>query len=80
MRKSDTVHDLPARSASSSEAVISSPVFYQTPDCAEDGESGHPAFLDLFNANDPLADFQQDGSFDFFDVSAFLAAFAAGCP
>ena len=29
---------------------------------------------------DPSADFNGDGSFNFFDVSAFLNAFNAGCP
>ena len=38
------------------------------------------AFLNAFNANDPIADINGDGNYDFFDVSAFLAAFSAGCP
>lgn len=38
------------------------------------------AFLNGFNAMDPIADFDNNGSFDFFDVSAFLNAFNAGCP
>ncbi|MCA9276912.1 MAG: hypothetical protein KDA29_12885 [Phycisphaerales bacterium] len=38
------------------------------------------AFLNAFNAMNPIADFTGDGSFDFFDVSAFLNAFNAGCP
>ena len=38
------------------------------------------AFLNAFNAMDPVSDFTGDGSFDFFDVSAFLTAFSAGCP
>jgi glucose/arabinose dehydrogenase len=38
------------------------------------------AFLNAFNAQDPIADFTGDGSFNFFDVSAFLNAFNAGCP
>lgn len=38
------------------------------------------AFLNAFNASDPLADLTGDGNFDFFDVSAFLNAFGAGCP
>ena len=38
------------------------------------------AFLNAFNASDPIADLTEDGSFDFFDVSAFLNAFNAGCP
>jgi hypothetical protein len=29
---------------------------------------------------DPAADFDGNGVFDFFDVSAFLGAFSAGCP
>lgn len=36
------------------------------------------AFLNAFNAQDPVADFTGDGVFDFFDVSAFLAAFSQG--
>jgi len=38
------------------------------------------AFLNAFNADDPIADLTGDGNFDFFDVSAFLNAFTAGCP
>lgn len=38
------------------------------------------AFLNAFNAMDPIADFTGDGAFNFFDVSAFLNAFNAGCP
>jgi hypothetical protein len=38
------------------------------------------AFLNAFNAQDPIADFTGDGMFDFFDVSAFLNAYNAGCP
>ena len=38
------------------------------------------AFLNAFNAMNPIADFTGDGSYDFFDVSAFLSAFSAGCP
>lgn len=38
------------------------------------------AFLNAFNANDPIADFTGDGNWDFFDVSAFLSAFNQGCP
>ena len=38
------------------------------------------AFLDLFAAQDPLADLTDDGAFDFFDVSDFLDQFGAGCP
>jgi len=38
------------------------------------------AFLDAFNANDPIADFTGDGAYDIFDVFAFLDQFNAGCP
>ncbi len=41
------------------------------------------AYLGLFNAQDPAADFFPvggDGQFNFFDVSAYIAAFNAGCP
>ena len=38
------------------------------------------AFLNAFNAQDPIADFDNSGTWDFFDVSAFLNAFNAGCP
>ena len=38
------------------------------------------AFLDAFNAGDPVADFTADGVLDIFDVFAFLDAFSAGCP
>ena len=38
------------------------------------------AFLNAFNAQDPIADFTGDGNFNFFDVSAFLNAYNAGCP
>lgn len=38
------------------------------------------AFLNAFNATDPIADFTGDGEFNFFDVSGFLNAFNAGCP
>ncbi|MBL4810145.1 MAG: VCBS repeat-containing protein [Phycisphaerales bacterium] len=37
-------------------------------------------FIDLFQAQDPLANFHADENFDFFDISAFLRAFGAGCP
>jgi FG-GAP repeat protein len=37
-------------------------------------------FVSLFMSQDPFADFTGDGQFNFFDVSAFLAAFSAGCP
>ena len=38
------------------------------------------AFLDLFLAQDPAADFNGDGLFNFVDVSDFVDAFVAGCP
>ena len=38
------------------------------------------AFLDAFNASNPIADFTGDGSLDIFDVFAFLDQFNAGCP
>jgi hypothetical protein len=38
------------------------------------------AFLVMFGKNDPAADFTNDGQFNFLDVSAFLAAYASGCP
>lgn len=38
------------------------------------------AFVNAYNASDPLADFDHNGVFDFLDVSVFLNAFAAGCP
>ena len=38
------------------------------------------AFLQAFEAGNPIADFNNDGVFDFFDISAFLQAFVGGCP
>lgn len=38
------------------------------------------AFLNAFNAMEPIADFTNDGNFNFFDVSGFLNAFTQGCP
>jgi hypothetical protein len=38
------------------------------------------AFLNAYNAMDPIADFTNDGAFNFFDVSAFLNAYNLGCP
>lgn len=38
------------------------------------------AFLNAYNAMNPVADFTGDGVFNFFDVSAFLGAYNAGCP
>ncbi len=38
-------------------------------------------FLDLFTNHDPRADLAPPtGAWDFFDISAYLAAFSAGCP
>ena len=37
-------------------------------------------FLNAYNAQDPSADFNGDGLFTFFDVSAFVTEFLAGCP
>jgi hypothetical protein len=38
------------------------------------------AFTTLFQAQDPDADFNNDGLFNFFDFSAYLDAFNNGCP
>jgi hypothetical protein len=38
------------------------------------------AFLNAYNASDPIADLTGDGVLNFFDVSAFLNAFSGGCP
>jgi len=38
------------------------------------------AFLNAYNAQDPIADFDGNGTWNFFDVSAFLNAYNAGCP
>ena len=38
------------------------------------------AFIQLYNAQDPIADFNDDGLFNFFDVSAFIGIFNQGCP
>jgi len=38
------------------------------------------AFLSLFVAEDPSADFTGDGNYNFFDVQAFITAFVNGCP
>lgn len=61
--------------------------FAQVPACVADltGEGtldffDVSAFLNAYNAMDPIADFTGEGVFDFFDVSAFLNAFNAGCP
>ena len=37
-------------------------------------------YITLYNAQDPAADLNQDGSISFFDVSLFIKAFNAGCP
>ena len=37
-------------------------------------------FLVAFNAQDTVADFNNDGQFNFFDVSSFLSAYTEGCP
>lgn len=37
-------------------------------------------FVELFNAGDAAADLHGDGVMNFFDVSAFLVDYAAGCP
>lgn len=37
-------------------------------------------FITLYNAQDPAADLNLDGSTSFFDVSLFIKAFNAGCP
>ncbi len=38
------------------------------------------AFNGAFNTMDPSADLNNDGLYNFFDVSAFLTAYDAGCP
>ncbi len=38
------------------------------------------AFLQAFDANDPVADFDNSGTWNFFDVSLFLQIYAEGCP
>lgn len=38
------------------------------------------AFIQLYNAQDPIADFNNDGLFNFFDVAAFIGVFNQGCP
>ena len=53
------------------------------PDLNQDGELNFfdiSAFLNGFNSQDPIADFDGNGEYNFFDVSAFLNAFNAGCP
>jgi len=34
----------------------------------------------MFNNEHPQADLNHDGTHNFFDISAFLSIFAAGCP
>jgi len=36
------------------------------------------AYLALYNAGDPAADYTLDGNLNFFDLSAYLALFNAG--
>ena len=38
------------------------------------------AFINLFSAQGTDVDFNNDGSWNFFDVSIFLQAYNAGCP
>ena len=38
------------------------------------------AYLDLYNAGDPAADWTGDGLLNFFDLAAYLDDFNAGCP
>jgi hypothetical protein len=38
------------------------------------------AFVTAFQAQDPIADFVNDGVFDLLDIVAFVTAFNAGCP
>lgn len=37
-------------------------------------------FLNLYQAQDPIADWNSDGLFNFFDLASYLNAFNAGCP
>jgi hypothetical protein len=37
-------------------------------------------FLNLYQAQDPVADWNSDGLFNFFDLASYLNAFNAGCP
>jgi len=48
------------------------------PDCALD-LFDFLAFVNLFNAQDPVADCTHDGSFDLFDFLCFVNAFNQGC-
>ena len=38
------------------------------------------AFMDLYNAGDPFADFNSDGLINFFDVAQYIQAYIKGCP
>jgi len=40
----------------------------------------YTAFIDAYTNNEPIADMNNDASFDFLDISAFTAAYAAACP
>ena len=62
---------------------VATPVESCLADLTGDGELNFfdvSAFLNAYNAMDPVADFTGDGMFNFFDVSAFLNAYNAGCP
>ena len=37
------------------------------------------AFIDAFNAQDPLADLNNDGILNFFDISSFIVSYSQGC-
>ncbi len=37
-------------------------------------------FLNLYQTQDPIADWNADGLFNFFDLASYLNAFNAGCP
>jgi len=71
-------------SSSGSGYIFTAPV---TTDCTADFTNDGvlnffdvSAFLQAFNAQDPIADLTNDGRWNFFDVSAFLQAFSEGCP
>ncbi|MCC5823682.1 MAG: hypothetical protein LAT64_10885 [Phycisphaerales bacterium] len=38
------------------------------------------AYIALYNAGDPAADFTGDGQLNFFDVAEFIAIYNQGCP
>ena len=55
--------------------------------CAADINGDHDldsmdlfAFIDAFQAQSPIGDFTQDCRFNFYDVSAYIIAYLAGCP